>query len=60
MLNSPEAIASEFTRYRFRGADLFRLLPVYESITLEEANARMREHFDWERMAVSIVAKDFD
>ncbi len=25
MLNSPEAIASEFTRYRFRGADLFRL-----------------------------------
>lgn len=60
MLNSPEAIAGEFTRYRFRGADLFRLLPVYESITLEEANARMREHFNWERMAVSIVAKELD
>ncbi|NBD22403.1 EF-P 5-aminopentanol modification-associated protein YfmH [Paenibacillus glycinis] len=58
MLNSPEAIASEFTRYRFRGADLFKLLPVYEDITLEEANARLRSHFDWNRMAVSIVAKD--
>ncbi|BBH20807.1 peptidase M16 [Paenibacillus baekrokdamisoli] len=58
MLNSPEAIASEFTRYRFRGTDLFRLLPVYESITLEETNQRMREHFNWDRMAVSIVAKD--
>lgn len=58
MLNSPEAIASEFTRYRFRGADLFKLLPIYESITLEEANKRLRDHFDWERMAVSIVSKD--
>jgi predicted Zn-dependent peptidase len=58
MLNSPEAIAGEFTRYRFRGADLFRLLPVYESITLAEANERLRDHFDWNRMAVSIVSKD--
>ncbi|MBO7746590.1 insulinase family protein [Paenibacillus sp. MWE-103] len=58
MLNSPEAIASEFTRYRFRGADLFKLLPVYESITLDEANARLRSHFNWDRMAVSIVAKE--
>ncbi|WP_219836722.1 EF-P 5-aminopentanol modification-associated protein YfmH [Paenibacillus sp. R14(2021)] len=58
MLNSPEAIAGEFTRYRFRGADLFKLLPVYEEITLEEANERLRSHFDWDRMAVSIVSKD--
>ncbi|RAP76199.1 EF-P 5-aminopentanol modification-associated protein YfmH [Paenibacillus montanisoli] len=58
MLNSPEAIAGEFTRYRFRGADLFKLLPVYESITLEEANERLRSHFNWDRMAVSIVSKD--
>ncbi|REE94484.1 putative Zn-dependent peptidase [Paenibacillus taihuensis] len=58
MLNSPEAIAGEFTRYRFRGADLFKLVPVYEDITLDEANARLRSHFDWNRMAVSIVAKE--
>ncbi len=56
MLNSPESIANEFTRYRFRGGDLFELLELYETISLDEANARLREHFDWNQMAVSIVA----
>ncbi|MCM3745946.1 insulinase family protein [Paenibacillus pasadenensis] len=55
MLNSPESIASEFTRYKFRGQDLFELLPAYESITLEEANARLREHFDFGQLAISVV-----
>lgn len=58
LLNSPEAIAGEYTRYRFRGADLFKLVPVYEEITLDEVNARLREHFNWDLMAVSIVSKD--
>ncbi|MFB9329763.1 EF-P 5-aminopentanol modification-associated protein YfmH [Paenibacillus aurantiacus] len=58
LLNSPEAIAGEYTRYRFRGADLFKLVPVYEDITLDEVNARLREHFNWDLMAVSIVSKD--
>jgi len=55
MLNSPENIAHEFTRYQFRGADLFKVLPVYESITLEEVNRRLQEHVDWNQLAVSIV-----
>lgn len=55
MLNSPENIAHEFTRYKFRGGDLFTVLPIYESLTLEEINARLREHIDWEQLAVSIV-----
>ncbi len=55
MLNSPESIAGEFTRYKFRGQDLFELLPAYESITLDEANARLREHFDFGQLAVSVV-----
>ncbi|MFD0698319.1 EF-P 5-aminopentanol modification-associated protein YfmH [Paenibacillus sp. GCM10027628] len=55
MLNSPEAIANEFTKYRFKGIDLFDILPVYESITLEDVNKRLREHFDWSRLAISIV-----
>ncbi|CAM4238599.1 EF-P 5-aminopentanol modification-associated protein YfmH [Paenibacillus tarimensis] len=58
MLNSPEAIANEFTRYRFRDADLFKLLSVYESIGIEEINSRLQEHFDWSQMAVSIVRKE--
>lgn len=55
MLNSPENIAHEFTRHRFRGSDLFEVLPVYESITLDDVNRRLREHTDWEQMAVSLV-----
>lgn len=56
MLNSPESIAGEFTRYRFRGGDLFALLQQYEQLTLQEVNERLREHFDWNQLAVSIVA----
>jgi predicted Zn-dependent peptidase len=55
MLNSPEAMAGEFTKYKFRGIDLFDILPVYESITLADVNQRARNHFDWNRMAASIV-----
>ncbi|OKP83846.1 EF-P 5-aminopentanol modification-associated protein YfmH [Paenibacillus sp. P32E] len=55
MLNSPESIAHEFTRYQFRGGDLFEVLPLYESITLEEVNTRLRSHVDWEQLAVSLV-----
>ncbi|MEB3102632.1 EF-P 5-aminopentanol modification-associated protein YfmH [Ferviditalea candida] len=56
MMNSPEAIAHEFAKYRFRHADLFRILPVYESLTFEEVNRQLAEHFDWTQMAVSVVA----
>lgn len=55
MLNSPEAIASEFTRYRFRDSNMFEVLNCYENCTLDEVNARLREHFDFEQLAVSIV-----
>ncbi|MFD0587519.1 EF-P 5-aminopentanol modification-associated protein YfmH [Paenibacillus sp. GCM10027627] len=55
MLNSPESIAGEFTRYRFRDSDLFDVLALYENCTLEEVNDRLREHFDFGQLAVSIV-----
>ncbi|MGG3279649.1 EF-P 5-aminopentanol modification-associated protein YfmH [Paenibacillus solani] len=55
MLNSPENIAHEFTRYQFRGADFFKVLPLYESITLDDVNRRLQEHIDWDQLAVSIV-----
>lgn len=55
MLNSPEAIAGEFTRYRLRGGDLFRVVELYERLTLDEVNARLREHANPSRLAVSIV-----
>ncbi|MCL6457616.1 MAG: insulinase family protein [Gorillibacterium sp.] len=58
MLNSPEAIAGEFTRYRFNGGDLFEVLPIYESLDLTTINGLLREHFDWERLAVSLVKSE--
>lgn len=55
MMNSPESLANEFTKYAFRDIDLFDILPVYEEIGLEEVNERLRSHFDWGTMSVSIV-----
>ncbi|WP_282941918.1 pitrilysin family protein [Paenibacillus sp. RC67] len=58
LLNSPEAIANEFTKYRFKGIDLFDILPAYEQMTLEQVNDRLRQHFDWNQLAVSIVRSE--
>ncbi|WP_214629339.1 EF-P 5-aminopentanol modification-associated protein YfmH [Paenibacillus agaridevorans] len=55
MLNSPESIAGEYTRYRFRDSDMFDVIKFYEQCTLDEVNARLREHFDFGQLAVSIV-----
>lgn len=55
MLNSPESMANEFTKYAFKDIDLFDILPVYEQLTLEDINGRLQEHFDWEHSSVSIV-----
>jgi predicted Zn-dependent peptidase len=55
MMNSPESIASEFTRIRHKGGDLFTLVDVYESLTLGEINERIREHVNPDRRAISIV-----
>lgn len=55
MLNSTERIANQFTRYQFAEADLFRIIPVLESLTVDEVNQRMREHVDFQQFAASIV-----
>lgn len=59
-LNSPEYIANQFTQYNFVGTDLFRITPLLESITLEEVNERMKESFQMEQMAVSVVTAKTD
>lgn len=55
MFNSPEAVAHEYTKHRFRGIDPFGWLDVYESLTLADVRARFEEHVNWDRLAVSIV-----
>jgi len=58
MMNSPEAIGNEYTKFKFRGMDWFELLPAYESLTLSDVNQRIKEHFDVNRMSVSIVTSN--
>ncbi|WP_046215413.1 EF-P 5-aminopentanol modification-associated protein YfmH [Paenibacillus wulumuqiensis] len=55
LLNSPESIAHEFTRNRFKDSDFFAILPIYESLTLDDVNQRLRDHMNWEQLAVSVV-----
>jgi predicted Zn-dependent peptidase len=55
LLNSPEAIANEYTKYSFKQIDFFRFLNVYQNLTLDDLNRRMNEHMEWEQLAVSIV-----
>lgn len=55
MMNSPESIASEFTKYRQKGGDLFTLVEIYESLTLDEINQRIKEHAIPDRQAISTV-----
>jgi len=55
VLNSPEAIANEYTKYFFKDIDFFRFLSIYEKLTLTDVNQRMKDHIQWEQLAVSIV-----
>ncbi len=55
MFNSPEAIANEYTKYRFRQIDFFEFLAVYEALTLVDIQKRYEDHFNWEQLASSIV-----
>jgi len=54
-LNSVEFIANQFTSFKFNGNDLFSVVPTLESITREDVEKRLHEHFVPEQMAVSIV-----
>lgn len=55
MLNSPENIANEFIRQQFRGGDFFNMISLYEAITLQDVNQRLKEHIRWDQLAVSLV-----
>lgn len=55
LMNSPESIAYEFAKYKYRGIDLFELLPAMESLTSDEVYERMKSHMRADRMSVSIV-----
>ncbi|WP_078595653.1 EF-P 5-aminopentanol modification-associated protein YfmH [Evansella clarkii] len=47
-LNSPEFIANQFTRYQFNKMDLFEVIPTLESLTEQDLENAMKEHFNTE------------
>lgn len=54
-LNSPEAIANQLTEVAIKQADFFRVPELIAALTLDEANAALREHFHLDRTAASLV-----
>lgn len=53
--NSLEFIANNFLAYRFRGINLFEYLDVLNSMSIEDANKRLAEHFADDNLARSII-----
>lgn len=45
-LNSPEFIATQFTRYRFNDMNLFEVVPALEQLTTSELQQTLEDHFD--------------
>ncbi|MBM7659294.1 putative Zn-dependent peptidase [Bacillus mesophilus] len=54
-LNSPEFIANQFTRYSFNEMNMFEVVKVLESLTLEDIKAGAAALIDEERMTVCQV-----
>ncbi|WP_202077210.1 EF-P 5-aminopentanol modification-associated protein YfmH [Caldalkalibacillus salinus] len=54
-LNSPEFIANQFTRFEFNNMNLFDVIPTLESITLDQVQQRLQDHFKDEQFATCIV-----
>ncbi len=54
-INSPEYIANQFTRYAFNDMDLFEVVPVLESITVEDIKSAAAALIDETRFTVCQV-----
>ena len=58
-VNSPEYIANQFTRYAFNDMDLFEVVPVLESLTLDDIKQAASKLIAEDRFTVcQVVPKD--
>lgn len=55
LMNDLDGVGYLFIDGHFKGVTPFDLIPMAQQVTLEEANQRLRTHFDPERVAVSII-----
>ncbi len=58
LFNSMQAVSGRYTADLFRGADLFESIPALQAVTLAQVKDVAEQHFNWERLAVSVVRKD--
>ena len=56
-MNSLEYIASKFTDYQKFGINFFEVIPTIEALTVEDANAFLREWIEENRLAVCTIKK---
>jgi len=54
-MDSPRAICRSFASYKFRDADYFEIVPLLESLTLDQVNQRLREHLNPVMRSVSLI-----
>jgi predicted Zn-dependent peptidase len=54
-MNGLDGVSYVFNDLFFKGISIFDLLPTANALKLEEANARLRHHFDLENYAVSLI-----
>lgn len=55
LMDNLHQIAYLFNEFYFKGIDYFALIPTAESLTLDETNARLREHLVPERCSASVI-----
>lgn len=55
LIDSPRMLARYFTTYVTRDANVFDIIPILEGMTLEQVNARLREHLQPDYLAASII-----
>ncbi|ARK30943.1 EF-P 5-aminopentanol modification-associated protein YfmH [Halalkalibacter krulwichiae] len=60
-LNSPEYIANQFTRYQFNDMNLFDVVSMLESLTAEQLQETLEDHFQFNRFTVcQVKAEGFE
>nr|WP_263313462.1 pitrilysin family protein [Mammaliicoccus sp. Marseille-Q6498] len=59
-LNSPEYIANQFTKFYFEGVELFKLINILESITVESVHSTLKSLINFDHIVESRLVKQND
>lgn len=57
-LNSPEYIANQYTKFYFEGVELFRLIDILESITVDSVHHTLKSLINFDNVVESRLVKD--